>query len=99
MFKIVSDLHFVGFEITTLVPFPWPTIRELNKNLCKPLHLLRAYDILQIETELKSLAASYPNLATLVTDIGKSYKGRTIHAIKVFILSYPYKARVIIKPK
>lgn len=36
-----------------------------------------------IEQELKNLVKRYPNLAKLVTEFGKSYEGRTIHAIKI----------------
>ena len=45
--------------------------------------IFRFYVISQIEQELKNLASTYSNLATLVTDFGKSYEGRTIYAIKV----------------
>lgn len=36
-----------------------------------------------IEDELKRLVALHSNLATLVTDFGRSYEGRTIHAVKI----------------
>lgn len=36
-----------------------------------------------IEQELKNLASKYSNLATLVTEFGQPYEGRTIYAIKI----------------
>lgn len=37
----------------------------------------------EIEAELKKLVASHPQLATLVTEFGRSYEGRTIYAVKI----------------
>ena len=33
---------------------------------------------------MQNLVQTYPNLATMVTEFGQSYEGRTIRAIKVF---------------
>ena len=33
---------------------------------------------------MQNLVNTYPNLATMVTEFGQSYEGRTIRAIKVF---------------
>ena len=40
--------------------------------------------LFQIEEEMQNLVNTYPNVATMVTEFGQSYEGRTIRAIKVF---------------
>ena len=40
--------------------------------------------LFQIEEEMQNLVYTYRNLATMVTEFGQSYEGRTIRAIKVF---------------
>jgi len=37
----------------------------------------------QIENEMQRLASAYPHLAKMVVDIGKSYEGRTLSALKI----------------
>ena len=49
-------------------------------------HITRSSSTLlfQIEEEMQNLVNTYPNVATMVTEFGQSYEGRTIRAIKVF---------------
>lgn len=84
--KLAKQLHAEGITFTILIT----DVQTLLDNENSPSRSERAgfdygrYNQLkQIEEEMQNLVYTYRNLATMVTEFGQSYEGRTIRAIKI----------------